>query len=403
MDAAAPYAEYWFGTHPSGPSSLAASGELLASFLARSPAVLGVPPYAGARSPLPYLLKVLSVAKALSVQAHPDRARAAALHAANAREYADANHKPELAVALTPFQAMCGFRPREELARLVAGTPELAALVGPAPLAALRAAAAQAPAEPFRAALRTAFGAYMRAPAADVAAAAAALGERLAAAEAAGELLPPLSPDAVALRLARAFPGDIGVFAPYWLNLLALAPGEAVFLPANEPHAYLAGDAVEVMAASDNVVRAGLTPKFRDVDTLVDMLSYADGAVRVLAPAAGGGEGGAEGGGGPNNSASGGAAVYTYAPPVPEFVLRRLVVPPGGAARVPPGASAATLVVVAGAGALALDGAPDAERAVAVAEGGVWLLRAGRGATLSAPAGAGDALVAFVAAAADAT
>ena len=114
----APYAEYWFGTHPSGPSRVAAAAPgaasaaplpLLQDWLLAHPAALGAPPY-NATSALPFLLKVLSVAKALSVQAHPDRQLAVKLHAARPDMYRDDNHKPEMAVALTPFDAMCGFR-----------------------------------------------------------------------------------------------------------------------------------------------------------------------------------------------------------------------------------------------------------------------------------------------------
>jgi mannose-6-phosphate isomerase len=85
----------------------------------------------------------------------------------------------------------------------------------------------------------------------------------------------PVSPDeTLMLRLSEQYPGDVGVFAPIMLNYLQLEPGQAVFLAANEPHAYLSGDAVECMACSDNVVRAGLTSKPRDVDTLCEMLTY---------------------------------------------------------------------------------------------------------------------------------
>src|SRR5690606_17771100 len=75
----------------------------------------------------------------------------------------------------------------------------------------------------------------------------------------------------VILRLYEKYPGDVGCFAPYMLNLVLLNPGESLFLSPNEPHAYLSGDCVEIMANSDNTVRAGLTPKFRDVDTLCEM------------------------------------------------------------------------------------------------------------------------------------
>jgi len=112
IDEAAPYAEYWFGTHPSGPSRVAQPGGAdvpLQDWLLAHPAALGAPPYS-ATSALPYLFKVLSVAKALSVQAHPDKRLAERLHAARPDLYKDDNHKPEMACALTPFEAMCGFR-----------------------------------------------------------------------------------------------------------------------------------------------------------------------------------------------------------------------------------------------------------------------------------------------------
>jgi mannose-6-phosphate isomerase len=79
------------------------------------------------------------------------------------------------------------------------------------------------------------------------------------------------------LRLAQQFPGDPGAMSPFFLNYLLIAPGESFFMAANEPHAYVAGEIIECMACSDNVVRAGLTPKFKDVDNLVDMLSYSMG------------------------------------------------------------------------------------------------------------------------------
>lgn len=76
------------------------------------------------------------------------------------------------------------------------------------------------------------------------------------------------------LRLNQDFPNDIGCLSVFFLNIINLLPGQAIFLPAKEPHAYLDGDCIECMACSDNVVRAGLTPKFKDVETLLNMLNY---------------------------------------------------------------------------------------------------------------------------------
>ena len=116
---------------------------------------------------------------------------------------------------------------------------------------------------------------------------------------------------ALALRLNEQFPLDVGVFAPFILNVLRLQPGEGVFLAANEPHAYLAGDCVECMACSDNVVRAGLTPKLKDKDTLVKMLTYSTGAPVI------------------DSGSSLGPGLRRFAPPVPEFEILRVEVRPG--------------------------------------------------------------------------
>ena len=100
IDADCPYAELWIGTHPSGPATLQDEDE--------------TPLKDAVGGELPFLFKVLSAGKALSIQAHPDKEVAARLHAENPKAYADANHKPEMAIALTPFEAMCGFRRIEE-------------------------------------------------------------------------------------------------------------------------------------------------------------------------------------------------------------------------------------------------------------------------------------------------
>lgn len=422
----------------------------ITSPLQAHPGALGCEP-AAPDSALPYLLKVLSIAKALSVQAHPDKALAGRLHGSRPDMYKDANHKPELACALTPFEAMCGFRAPGDLAAQLAATPELRAMMGEATAAALTAAASRvagaaagsgeegsgcsagAGAGPgsadtasaasetqsaFKAALRAAFRAVMTQPANAVATHTAALAARLAAAghstaasasaAASSDSAPgPLPADAIAARLCGQFPGDVGVFAPFLLNTLRLAPGQAVFLAANEPHAYLAGDCVEVMACSDNVVRAGLTPKLKDVEVLVDMLTYGTGAPPVTEGEAAGDE----------VSAAGGKAVARtrqYAPPVPEFLLQRTEVaapadaPAGLAYMLPAAPSAAILIVTEGAAAASVipsagaaapewkvdsDGNIVADAAAAatgpqsVRMGQVWLQPAGTAVTIHAEPG----------------
>ncbi|XP_072602139.1 mannose-6-phosphate isomerase isoform X6 [Vulpes vulpes] len=113
------------------------------------------------------------------------------------------------------------------------------------------------------------------------------------------------------LQLHQQYPGDIGCFAIYFLNLLTLKPGEAMFLEANVPHAYLKGDCVECMACSDNTVRAGLTPKFIDVPTLCEMLSYTPTKDRLFLPA----------------QSQEDPYLYIYDPPVPDFTVMKMQVP----------------------------------------------------------------------------
>ena len=265
------------GTHPSNPSKALGMGQTLQQLVTANEALLGSAVAARYNHTLPFLFKVLSINKALSIQAHPDKALAERLHAADPQSYPDANHKPEMTIAITPFDGFCGFRPIAQIRSFVAHTPALRALVGePTATAFIAAVDATADEAAHKAALKALFAGIMRAPAPAVAAQTAAL---VAAAEAdpagfagrehGGPVLA-----ALVRRLHADFPGDIGLFCALVLNYITLQPGEAVFLRANDPHAYLSGDVIECMAASDNVVRAGLTPKFKDVDNLVEMLTY---------------------------------------------------------------------------------------------------------------------------------
>lgn len=155
------------------------------------------------------------------------------------------------------------FRDISEIVGHLETVPELRAVVGDEAATALAATRDEA-------SLRTFFKRFVYADMATVAAQLTALRARLQT-----QPTTALSAvDALVLRLHDEYAADIGCFCPYLLNFLTLAPGEAMFLGANEPHAYLSGDCVECMACSDNVVRAGLTPKFIDRDTLHRMLTY---------------------------------------------------------------------------------------------------------------------------------
>lgn len=272
LDPASPYAELWMGAHPKAPSQISmvdGSTALLPDWLQDNKWALNekVADHFGNR--LPFLFKVLSINKALSIQAHPDKKRAVVCRAVDPAHYSDDNHKPEMAIALTPFEGLCGFRTMADLAGHLKAIPELKACVGAAADALVAAVEAGESEAGLKHALRDAFSALMRCDPATVKTQLESLVARLQAVSALTEL------EQLQLRLNAQYPGgDVGCFCIYFLNVVNMQPGDAIFLAANEPHAYLFGDCVECMATSDNVVRAGLTPKFKDVDRLCEMLTY---------------------------------------------------------------------------------------------------------------------------------
>jgi len=259
LDESKRYAEFWMGTHPNGPSTIKATGQLLADFLKENPQAVAA---SGDRSNLPYLFKVLSVDTALSIQAHPNKGHAEQLHSQRPDLYKDDNHKPEMAVAVTKFEGLCGFRPLAEIQHnLKVKCPELAELIGAEALI-------KASEDDYSAALREAFTTLMTMDKAKVGATLDRIKARI------GDKKDDEDYE-LCLRLMDQYPGDVGCLVMFFLNHVRLEPGEAMFLGANVPHAYLSGDCMECMSRSDNVVRAGLTPKVIDVDTLVQMLDYA--------------------------------------------------------------------------------------------------------------------------------
>ena len=215
-----PWAEWWLGTHPNGPSRLADGTPL--------EAVSG---------PLPYLLKVLAVASPLSMQVHPDAEQAKAGYARGA--YPDDRAKPELIVAITPFEALCGLRPAEASVTLLRslGADRLADAVE-----------RDGPGETARRCLR---GDHAVGPVVDACRSSARPEARWV------------------VELDDLYPSEPSVLVALLLNQVSLDPGQALRLDAGHLHAYLRGTGVELMNASDNVVRAGLTPKPVDVDEVL--------------------------------------------------------------------------------------------------------------------------------------
>jgi mannose-6-phosphate isomerase len=286
-----PQAELWMGAHPGAPSRLerGAGPVPLSEVIAADPvAELGEPAVERFGPRLPFLLKLLAAASPLSLQVHPDLAQAASGFAdeesrgvpadAPHRNYKDANHKPELICALTPFDGLCGFRPPAETAELLDGLG----------VDSLKPYVDLLHAEPEDAALREVLTAVLIADRAEMA---ETVRQSAEAAERLGETPGPLRETYAAYAtIARHYPGDPGVIAAMLLNHVRLQPGEALYLGAGVPHAYLDGLGVELMANSDNVLRCGLTPKHIDVPELLRVTRFEATTPGILRPEAVDGE-----------------------------------------------------------------------------------------------------------------
>ncbi|KAJ1942714.1 Mannose-6-phosphate isomerase, partial [Linderina macrospora] len=271
IDPTQPYSELWMGTHPSGPSTVFGTTTLLSSVVDSDPtSALGSAVVAKFGPHLPYLFKVLSIEKALSIQAHPDKKLAEKLHTERPHVYKDPNHKPEMSIALTEFIAMSGFRPLEQIAQNLQEYPEFRALVSASADAFQKEAATGGDVQEKKLRLKALFAELMNSNPEVVERQLVALLERVPKSADPMDLSLP----ALVHRLNAEYPGDVGVFCVFMLNVLHLHAGDAFYMGPNDPHAYIYGDCVECMATSDNVVRAGLTPKLRDVPVLVDMLMY---------------------------------------------------------------------------------------------------------------------------------
>ncbi|KAG2595932.1 mannose-6-phosphate isomerase 1-like [Panicum virgatum] len=341
-DPSRPYAELWMGTHPSGPSTLLDGGELLGDWLARNPDALGPAVAARWGGDLPFLFKVLSVAKALSIQAHPDKKLAEVLHALRPSTYKDDNHKPEMAIAITEFRALCGFATIEELKDILRTVPEVEGLVGHEDAGKLMTMKEYDGGSEVKSTLQSAFAKLMTASKDMVSEAISKLISRL---NIESKIRTLTDKEQLVLSLERQYQEDVGVLAALFFNYVKLSPGEALYIGANEPHAYLSGECIECMATSDNVVRAGLTPKYRDVQTLCSMLTYRQAFPEILR-------------GVPVQP-----HVRRYTPPFDEFEVDSCLVPPGKLVVISPVPSPSIFLVMTGEGELQADSLSDGEKA----------------------------------------
>ncbi|MEB7499780.1 mannose-6-phosphate isomerase [Leclercia pneumoniae] len=261
-----PMAELWMGAHPKSSSKIDVHGEVksLRDVIDGDKAAWLGDAVNQRFGELPFLFKVLCAAQPLSIQVHPNKqaseigfakenAAGIPIDAAE-RNYKDPNHKPELVFALTPFLAMNAFREFSEIVSLLQ------------PVAGAHTAIAHFLENPNAEGLSQLFASLLNMQGEEKAHALAVLAAALNSQQ--GE------PWETIRLIAQFYPDDSGLFSPLLLNVVKLNPGEAMFLFAETPHAYLQGVALEVMANSDNVLRAGLTPKYIDIPELVANVKF---------------------------------------------------------------------------------------------------------------------------------
>lgn len=256
------FAEYWMGTHPKSFSSVLDEKDQktpLSEFLEKK-----------GQAQIPYLFKILSIANCLSLQAHPCKELAEQLHLKDSKNYPDSNHKPEMAIALTDFLAFCDFCPVGQLVENYKRYPCIYE------------------------ALKSHIDAFEGLKEEEVPAKLRALFESIPNLK--EDLLKELKDhletlkegasvrDKVTADLLKTYPTDLTVISTLAFNLLELKKGDAFIMNPHEPHAYISGEIVEVMALSDNVVRLGLTPKFKDSETLMKMLTFKSGEKQLVQP-----------------------------------------------------------------------------------------------------------------------
>ena len=333
----------WIGAHPGAPSEATLdSGHIrLDTLIEADPeGILGPDSHAAFGSTLPFLMKVLAAEYPLSLQVHPTREQAAAGFAAEeahgvpkegqTRNYKDPNHKPEMILAITDFEALCGFRPAPETKAIFDALVTFFREAGAEIPEVLQQAASTLAGADDPSAIRQTFTGLIRGG-----------NEVSHAVDAVAALLGSTIPEGpytaalkTALELSEAYPGDPGVLISLMLNRVSLRPGEAVYLPAGNIHAYLHGLGIEVMASSDNVLRGGLTAKHIDVDELSRTVDFTPLPVPRLA------------------ATSPAEGHLIWQPPFDEFQLQRIELEPGTSSMELPAGLPVLVLVASGSGVL---------------------------------------------------
>jgi len=264
-----PYAELWIGAHPKAPGEIEINGsreKLYEAINKYSDEILGSYVINKFGKTFPFLLKVLSAARALSIQLHPNKEQAVKLHAADPVNYPDDNHKPEIAIALDSLTAVAGFRPVGEISDNLDKYPELFSFTD-AGFEEKYVAAGEAEKKEL---LKQLYASIMKGSS-DAELLKKVIDSIL---EKVSSLDDMSTGEFQFVKQFGLYSYDVGLLSFFFYNIVELKPMQAIFTGAGIPHAYIEGNIIECMANSDNVVRAGLTGKFKDVNTLLDIMKF---------------------------------------------------------------------------------------------------------------------------------
>ena len=253
LDSEQYYAELWMGTHDSLPSKIFGTEVTLKEHLKRI-----------YRKQIPFLFKLLSINKALSIQSHPDKPTAEMLHRTKPQYYKDPNHKPELAIALTNFSMFCGFRGKKEIFENFEKYPSLFKMSGMLNDVSN---------------LKKLFENLLKLSKNDILSLNQYILKKIT------DTPNKTNKEKSIIKLYEQFDNDdIGIIFTLFMNYLELSPGGCVYIPANTVHSYISGDIIECMSQSDNVIRVGLTNKYKDEETLMNTLIFEESKPHILEP-----------------------------------------------------------------------------------------------------------------------
>jgi mannose-6-phosphate isomerase len=265
-----PYAELWIGAHPKAPSEVEFYGKRISlnKLIKEFPEeCLGNCVSNKFSNQFPFLLKVLSAGKALSIQTHPNKQQAEKLHGEDPKNYPDDHHKPEIAIAIDSLDAIAGFRPINEIIKNLKELVELKKFTGEEIIEKILSSKDEKEIKKF---INELYSTVMK-----------KADEKVELSNCMNEIQKRLQDkesltveEEQFLQQYKLFGADIGLLSFFFFNIIHLKTGQAIFTDAGVPHAYMKGNIIECMANSDNVVRAGLTNKFKDVKTLLEIVKY---------------------------------------------------------------------------------------------------------------------------------